>query len=110
LFPGVSCRKESGNWLYFKGKDLKMTKSGKTIVILAAAGIWIAGLSGCEKKPEPQVQKGPAEQAGQQLDQATARAGQELNQAAQKAGEGLQRLGEKLQNEAQDAQKKTNTD
>jgi hypothetical protein len=87
-----------------------MTKSGKTIVALAAAGIWIVGLSGCEKKPEPQVQQGPAEQAGQQLDHAAARAGEELNKAAVNAGEGLQRLGEKLQNEAQDAQKKNNTD
>ena len=87
-----------------------MTKSGKTIVTLIAAGIWTAGFSGCEKKPEPKVQNGPAEQAGQQLDQAAARAGQELNQAAEKTGEGLQRFGEKLQNEAQDAQKKNNTD
>lgn len=87
-----------------------MTKSGKTIVTLAAAGICIAALSGCEKKLEPQAQKGPAEQAGQQLDQATARAGEKLNQVTEKAGEGLQRLGEKLQNEAQDAQKKNNTD
>jgi hypothetical protein len=89
---------------------MKMTKSGKTIVTLVVAGIWLAALSGCEKKPEPQVQKGPAEQAGQQLDQAAARAGEKLNEVTEKAGEGLQRLGEKLQNEAQDAQKKNNTD
>jgi hypothetical protein len=86
-----------------------MTPPRKTAVMLAATVMLVAGLSACEKKTTtPEVQKGPAENAGQQLDQAAARAGQELNKAAEKTGEGLQQLGQKLQSEAQDAQKKNN--
>jgi hypothetical protein len=80
----------------------------KTAVMLAATLVFVAGLSACEKKTTPEVQKGPAENAGQQLDQAAKRAGEELNKAAEKTGQGLQQLGQKLQNEAQDAQKKNN--
>ena len=82
---------------------LKRTKSAISIVALIAS---MAGLSACEKKQAAVEEKGPAEKAGQQLDQAAARAGEELNKVTEKAGKGLQEIGQKLQNEAQEAQKK----
>lgn len=66
--------------------------------------ILVAGLAACDRQETAENGTGPAERAGQQLDQATARAGEELNKAAEKAGQGLQKLGEKLQNESREAQ------
>lgn len=83
-----------------------MLNSMKSAVSLLAIGTLITSLSACQKQDVATDEKGPAEKAGQQLDQATARAGEELNKAAEKAGKGLQELGQKLQNEAQEAQKK----
>jgi hypothetical protein len=68
--------------------------------------VFAVTLCACEKKEVATEQKGPAEKAGQQLDQAAARAGEELNKVAEKAGKGLQEMGQKLQQEAQEAQKK----
>jgi len=82
---------------------LKRTRS--TISIMAATAL-IAALSACDKRQAAVEEKGPAEKAGKQLDQAAARAGEELNKAAEKAGKGLQEMGQKLQNEAQEAKKK----
>ncbi len=78
----------------------------KSVISLMLLGALTVGLSACQKKEVATEEKGPAEKAGQQLDQAAARAGEELNKAAQKAGQGLQEMGQKLQNEAQEAQKK----
>lgn len=69
-------------------------------------GMLIAALSACEKKETAADGKGPAERTGQQIDQATVRAGEELNKAAENTGKGLQEMGKKLQNEAEEAQKK----
>lgn len=81
---------------------MKPVKS--TTALLAAASLMLV-LAGCEKRDET-TGAGPAERAGQQLDQAAARAGEELNQIAGKAGQGMQQMGEKLQNKAEEAQKK----
>lgn len=81
-----------------------MRKSARTFIRGTAIGICIAGLIACEKQETAESDQGPAERAGQQLDQAAARAGEKLNEAAEKAGEGLQQLGQKLQNEAREAQ------
>lgn len=81
-----------------------MFKSTKSLARLVAAGLLMAGLVACEKNETASGEKGPAEKAGQQLDQAAARASEELNKAAEVAGKGLQKLGEKIQNEAEQAQ------
>lgn len=83
-----------------------MFKSVKAVAAIAFSGLMIAGLSACEKKEVAAEGEGPAEKAGQQIDQATARAAEELNKVAEKTGKGLQEMGQKIQNEAQEAQKK----
>lgn len=83
-----------------------MLKQSKPAISLIALGVLIFGLSGCEKNQTAAKEKGPAEKAGQQLDHAAARASEELSKVAEKAGKGLQAIGQKLQNEAQEAQKK----
>jgi len=71
--------------------------------LLIAAGIAV-GVAACEKTDTAAGEKGPAERAGQQLDQAASRASEEINKAAEVAGKGLQQLGQKIQNEADQAQ------
>jgi hypothetical protein len=83
-----------------------MLKQSKPAISLIALGMLILGLSGCEKNQSVAEEKGPAEKAGKQLDQAAARASEELSKVAEKAGKSLQEIGQKLQNEAQEAQKK----
>jgi hypothetical protein len=81
-----------------------MIHSGKSAAIILSTLALVAGLGACQKKDATAEQKGPAETAGKQLDQAAAKAGEEINKAAVKAGEGLAKAGEKLQNAAQDGQ------
>jgi hypothetical protein len=76
-----------------------MLKPAKTTMTLIAAGALILGLSACEKQ-------GPAEKAGEQIDQAATRAGEQMSSATEKAGKGMQDLGDKIQGKAEDAQKK----
>jgi hypothetical protein len=83
-----------------------MMKRGKNAAMLLALGVLIASLTACEKKEVATEEKGPAEKAGKQIDQAAAKAGEELNKVAEKAGEKMQQAGQKLQNEAAEAQKK----
>ena len=71
--------------------------------LFAIVGL-VTGLAACEKTETASGEKGPAEKAGQQLDQAASRASEELNKAAEVAGKGLQQLGQKIQNEAEQAQ------
>lgn len=65
------------------------------------------GVAACQKKEVTAEEKGPAEKAGQQIDQATVKLGGELNKVAEKAGQGLEKAGEKLQNAARDAENNT---
>lgn len=81
-----------------------MLNSTRSVVSLIAMGVLAASLGACQKNEAVTENEGPAEKAGQQLDQAAARASEELNKVAEKAGKGLQEIGRKLQNEAQDAQ------
>jgi hypothetical protein len=81
-----------------------MFKSTKSLARLVTAGLMLTGLAACQKNETTSDERGPAEKAGQQLDQAAARAGEELNKAAEVAGKGLQKLGQKIQNEAEQAQ------
>lgn len=80
-----------------------MMNPTKLTARLIALGILMTGLVACDKQDAAEG-KGPAEQAGQQIDQAASRAGEELNKAADKAGQGLQALGQKIQNESKEAQ------
>lgn len=81
-----------------------MLTSGTVFTRLLVAACLITGLAACEKTDTAAGEKGPAEKAGQQIDQAASRAGEELNKAAEVAGKGLQQLGQKIQNEAEEAQ------
>jgi uncharacterized lipoprotein YehR (DUF1307 family) len=87
----------------------------KSTTLLIASAILLIGLTACEKKVE--ATKGPAEQAGAQIDAAAAKAGEalnkagaeaskELNSAAVQAGEAMKKGGEKLENASKDALKK----
>lgn len=60
----------------------------KSVAIVLAMGILLAGLSGCKKE------EGPAERAGKSVDN-----------AVQKAGEKVEKAGEKIQDAAKDAKK-----
>lgn len=81
-----------------------MMKTVKGAIQLLVASVALLGLLACQKQEVAQGEKGPAEKAGQQIDQAAARASEELNKAAEKAGEGLQALGQKIQNTAEKSQ------
>lgn len=78
-------------------------KPGITILPLVFAAL-TAALAGCEKKQAAE-DSGPAERAGQQIDQAASRAGEELNKAAGKIGQSMENAGKKLQDEANQARK-----
>ena len=81
-----------------------MLKSGPLTLRLFAITALITAMAACEKSETASTGKGPAEQAGQKLDQAASRAGEELNKAAEVAGKGLQKFGQKIQSEAEQAQ------
>ncbi len=61
--------------------------SSKTLTSILAATVLIAGLAACQKKEDAAVNKGPAETAGQKIDQAAATAGQKLDEAGAKIGQ-----------------------
>lgn len=77
----------------------------KTLMSAITASILLVGLSACQKA-DVAAEKGPAEKAGQQLDQAAAKAAVEINKVAEQAGKGLEKAGENIQNAAKDAQTK----
>lgn len=81
-----------------------LIRSKLTSILLAS--MLAAGLTACQKAENTADGRGPAERAGEQLDQAAKRAGEELNKVAEKAGKGLQEAGAKLEDKAQEAQKK----
>src|SRR3569832_534690 len=82
-------------------KSMNVLINGMAIVSLCGA------LAACQKNDSAaEAQKGPAEQAGKQLDQAAAKAAVEINKVAEQAGKGLQKAGESLQDKAKEAQAK----
>ncbi|MFC7518563.1 hypothetical protein ACFQUU_26480 [Herbaspirillum sp. GCM10030257] len=83
-----------------------MFKHSRSALSLMVIGIFAASLSACEKQDVASGEKGPAEKAGAQLDQAATRAGEELNKVGEKLGQTMQSAGQKLEDKAQDAQKK----
>ncbi|RBA25597.1 hypothetical protein [Herminiimonas fonticola] len=58
--------------------------SSKTLVSILAATVLIAGLAACQKKEDV---AGPAETAGQKIDQAATTAGQKIDEATTKVGQ-----------------------
>ncbi|MBK4733055.1 hypothetical protein [Noviherbaspirillum pedocola] len=74
----------------------------RTTITLAFC-LTLAALAGCERNTPPEA-KGPAEKAGEKIDQAAAKAAQGINNLADKAGSGLQKAGENMQKEAKEAQ------
>ncbi|MDO8306118.1 hypothetical protein [Herminiimonas sp.] len=59
----------------------------KTLTSILAASLLIAGLAACQKKEEVAIDKGPAETAGQKVDQATSTAVQKMDEAAAKVAQ-----------------------
>lgn len=80
-------------------------KSNKTLMPVLAIGMLSVVLSACQKN-ENTAEKGPAEKAGQQLDQAAAKAAVEINKIGEQAGKALEKAGEKIQGASKDAQTK----
>lgn len=82
-----------------------MMTLGKFITLLCSIACLATFLTACQKQEVTRGEKGPAEQIGQQFDQAAARAGEQLNKAAEKVGQSLQEAGRQLQDKAAEAQK-----
>lgn len=74
---------------------LKMTMS--TAVVMTAM---LAALLGCQKK------EGPAEKAGQKIDQAVEKSADKAEEAKQKLGEKIEKAGEDMQDAAKRDEKK----
>jgi hypothetical protein len=92
-----------------------MTLGKSTAVLVAIAGL-LTGLAACQKK-DATADKGPAEKAGANVDEAAAKARESLNKAGEKTGQALQSAGEKggeavkqggekMEGASKDAQKK----
>ena len=83
-----------------------MRPSINSVAVLILVSVFAAGMAGCDQKEPAPGAEGPAEKAGQKIDQAASKASVHLNRIAEKAGQGLQQAGEKLEDAAKDAQKK----
>ena len=57
----------------------------KNLMTFVSAGLMLAALTACEKKIDPATGKGPAEMAGQKIDQAAEKANHDMNKAAEEA-------------------------
>ena len=66
-----------------------MNTKNLTIAILSVLTLMVVGLAGCEKK-------GPAEAAGEKLDNAVKKAGEKIDGAANNAAEKLNEAGDKI--------------
>ncbi len=77
-------------------------KSNKTLVSFIAVAFLIAGLAACQKKEET---AGPAETAGQKIDEAAATANQKVEETTAKIGEKMEEAGKSIQQSADDAKK-----
>ena len=60
-----------------------------TIATLTVLTLMVVGLAACDKK-------GPAEKAGEKIDNAAEKAGEKIDNAANKAGEKLNEAGDKI--------------
>lgn len=69
----------------------------RTALVMTAL---LATLSGCQK------QEGPAEKAGQKIDNAVTKSGEKIDEAKEKLGETLEKAGENMQDAAKRDEKK----
>ena len=76
-----------------------------TLSSALAISMLLATLAGCQRD-DPARTAGPAEKAGQKLDQAAVKATEGINKLAEKAGASMEKVGENMQNAARDAQNK----
>ncbi|RJF97036.1 hypothetical protein D3870_19915 [Noviherbaspirillum cavernae] len=76
----------------------------KTATAVLGVAALAAVLTACQKKDEMSG-KGPAEKAGEKIDQAAAKASEELSKVGEKTGQALQDAGQKLESKAQEMQK-----
>lgn len=74
----------SGKSHYLKGKIMNPSK---TLASMLAASLLIVGLAACQKKEEVTTDKGPAETAGQKIDEAAADASRKADEAGNKMSE-----------------------
>ena len=70
-------------------KEIEMITKKLTIATLTVLTLMVVGLAACEKK-------GPAEKAGEKIDNAAEKAGEKIDNAANKAGEKLNETGDKI--------------
>lgn len=84
---------------------MKPNQSNKKIAALLIAGCFGLALTACDKN-EPDRARGPAETAGEKIDEATATAAEKINEAASAAGRSIERAGEKLHDKAEDARER----
>lgn len=79
-----------------------MLNQVKFPMVFLTAAILVTALAGCEKR-DASSGAGPAQQAGEKIDQAASQAGEKANELAGKAGQGMQELGQKMQDKAEEA-------
>lgn len=77
-----------------------MMKLLETVGAAMVVGALLVALSGCQK------QEGPAEKAGQKIDQAVEKSVEKADDAKQKLGEKIEKAGEDLQDAAKRDEKK----
>lgn len=72
--------------------------SSKTLISILAAGVLLASLAACQKKEEVAIDQGPAETAGQKIDEVTTNTAEKVDEAAanteQKVDETAAKIGE----------------
>lgn len=76
---------------------MKFKNTMGTAVVMTAL---LAALSGCQK------QEGPAEKAGQKIDQAVEKSAEKIDQTTEKLGEKIEKAGENIQDAAKRDEKK----
>lgn len=65
-------------------------KLAKTLAVLLLAAVFGLGLGACEKK-------GPAERAGETIDESVEKAGDKAEEAGEKVGDATERAAEKVE-------------
>lgn len=74
-------------------------KTRKIVLALLAGSLLAVGLTACGKE------KGPAERAGEKIDQAAATAAEKIEETTAKVGEKMEEVGRSIQKSADEAKK-----
>jgi predicted small secreted protein len=67
----------------------------RNLFVILLMTLFAAGLAGCE-------QEGPAERAGEQIDEAMQEAGEKMDDAVEEAGDKVEEAGDAVENAASD--------